>query len=62
MDYVYAVTVVRSAGYTDRCEYAVIAPNAARAVEKAIKQAQHDSGFRIGWDVAELAKGNYVVT
>ena len=62
MDYVYAVTVARSTSWTDRCEYAVIAPNAARAVEKAIKQAQQDSGFRTGWDVMELSKGNYVVT
>ena len=62
MDYVYAVTVVRSTSWTDRREYAVIAPNAARAVKKAIKQAQQESGFRTGWDVAELAKGNYVVT
>lgn len=62
MDFVYKIKVVKSTGCTDCWEYAVVATNAARAIEKAIKQAKLDSGFKTGWDVTELRKGNYVVS
>lgn len=62
MNHVYTIKAVRSTGYTDRYEYAVIAPNAANATKKAIKQAELDSGFKTGWDVTELTKGHWVVT
>jgi len=62
MDFVYKIKVVKSTGFTDCWEYAVIAPTAARAIKKAIKQAKLDSGLKTGWDVTELSKGNYVVS
>ena len=61
MAYAYTVTVEKMAGISDSFTFTVIASNAGKAITKAIKQAQKDSGFKNGWDVRSLAKGQYVV-
>jgi len=61
MDYAFTIKVEKRAGISDSFTYTVIAPNAGKAIAKAMRQAQQDSGFKNGWDVQSLTKGQYVV-
>ena len=61
MNCVVTIKVEKRAGIQDSYTYAVIAPTASKAITKAVRRAQHDSGFKIGWDVESLTNGQYVV-
>ena len=61
MKYIYQVKVVKEIGVPDAYSYAVVAASGREAVEKALRQAKIDSGYKTHWNVINLNKGDVPV-